>query len=156
MNGMDFGDVMNVLNSPNGLKQMMLKDAFQNEETGHEFSQAELIADIVNIMRMDTKRIAQAHGINIEISQMTPDRAAELLQGVAKGEDLGLVDIFDEIEDQRMMILAELEGEEAVDDYQAMKRELLHTVPNSAEIPSAEEVAEEVKEQSAEEVSDEN
>ena len=145
---MDFGDIMGVLNSPNGLKQMMKRPAFKNEDTGHEFSQADLIADMVNILRLDTKRMAEAHGVEVSINQMTPDRAAELLQGVAQGEDLGLVDIFDEIEDQRMLILAEIEGEEAVDEYSEQKQSLLYTVPEEAVVNDADD--------SGQEVSDEN
>lgn len=127
---MDFGDIMGVLNSPDGLKKMMMRPAFQNEETGHEFSQADLIADMVNILRLDTKRIADAHDVDISIRQMTPDRAAELLQGIAQGEDLGLVDIFDEIEDQRMEILLAIEGEDAVEQYSTQKQSLLYSVPS--------------------------
>lgn len=130
---MDLGKIMGVLNSQNGLKNMMQEPAFQNDDTGHEFSQADLIADVVNILRMDTKRIAQAHGLHISINQMTPERAAELLQGVAQGEDLGLIDIFDGIEDQRMLILEAIEDEDAVDDYSAMKQSMLNTVPDGAE-----------------------
>lgn len=121
---------MGVLNSPDGLKQMMMRPAFKNEDTGHEFSQADLIADVVNILRLDTKRIADAHGVSVSIQQMTPDRAAELLQGIAQGEDLGLVDIFDEVEDQRMRILAEVESEEAVEEYSKQKQSLLYSVPS--------------------------
>jgi hypothetical protein len=127
---MELNEIMGILNSPNGLKQVMMQPAFQNEGTGHEFSQADLIADVINILRMDTKRIADAHGLDVEIDRMTPDRAAELLQGVAEGEDLGLVEIFDEIEDQRMMILAHLEGEDEMEQYLEMKQSMLYTVPD--------------------------
>jgi len=131
---MGLNDIMGVLNSPNGLKEMMKKPAFENDDTGHEFSQADLIADVVNILRMDTKRMGEAHGVEVSINQMTPDRAAELLQGVAKGSDLGLVDIFDDIEDKRMKVLAEVESEQAVEEYAEMKQSLLYTVPD--DVPS--------------------
>lgn len=126
-------EIMQVLQRPNGLKQMMLRPAFKDEETGHEFSQAELIADVINILRMDTKRIAQAHDIDVEIEQMTPERAAELLQGVAKGEDLGIIEIFDEIEDKRMVVLEAVEDEDATQEYIDMKQSLLYTHPNEPE-----------------------
>lgn len=128
---MDLNDIMGVLNSPDGLKQMMMRPAFQTED-GYEFSQADLIADVVNILRMDTKRIAQAHGIDIEIQRMSDERAASLLQDIAKGDGMGLVEVFDDIEDKRMQILAELEGEDAVDDYSEMKQSLLNTTPDQA------------------------
>jgi len=123
---MDFGTIMQTLNSENGLAKMMQQPAFEDSE-GNEFSQADLIADVVNILRMDTKRMGQAVGVDVEISKMTPERAAELLQAIAKGTDLGLVDIFDEIEDQRMLILEELEDEESVDEYCEMKQTMLFT-----------------------------
>ena len=135
---MDFQQVVSTLKSDDGLKQMMMQDAFENPEYGHSFSQADLIADVINILRMDTKRMAEAHGVDISISKMTPERAAELLQGVAKGNDLGLVDIFDDIEDKRMTVLAELEGEDAVEQYAAMKRSTLYSVPEDFDPEDAE------------------
>jgi hypothetical protein len=124
----DMNKMMQVLQSPDGLKNVILEDAFEAED-GHSFSQADLIADVVNILRLDTKRIAESHGVEVEIDQMTPARAAELLQAVAKGGDMGLIEIFDKIEDQRMMILEEIEDEDAVENYMEMKRQVLHTVP---------------------------
>lgn len=131
---MDFSEIMRTLKSEDGLKKMMLRPAFEDEETGHEFSQAELIADVINILRMDTKRIAEAEGVSVKIDRMTPERAAELLQGVAKGEDLGLVQIFDAIEDQRMMVLESIEGEQATEEYMEMKRGFLNSVPDDSEL----------------------
>lgn len=128
---MELGTIMQTLNSENGLAKMMQEPAFEGE-AGNEFSQADLIADVINILRMDTKRIADAADVDLEISKMTPERAAELLQGVAKGDDLGLIDIFDQIEDQRMRVLAELESEDAVDEYVMQKQAILNTVPGDS------------------------
>lgn len=123
---MDLSEMASMMRDPNGMKNMMMRDTFETPD-GTAFSQADLIADVINILRMDTKRIAEAHDINVEIQQMTPGRAAELLQGVANGQDMGLIEIFDEIEDQRMLVLEELEGEDAVDEYSDMKQSLLYT-----------------------------
>jgi len=141
---------MQTLNSENGLAKMMQQPAFE-DEAGNQFSQADLIADVVNILRMDTKRMGEAVGVDISISKMTPERAAELLQGVAKGDDLGLVDIFDQIEDQRMTILSELEGEDSVVEYSEMKQGMLYSYPD--EMEGSVEPDPELLEQ---EVSDEN
>lgn len=123
--------MMGIMSSPDGLKQMLLQTSFEDEETGHEFSQADLLADVVNIMRMDTKRIAKAVDVDIRVSQMTPERAAEILQGMAQGDDaLGVLEIFDEIEDQRMNILEELEDEQTVDEFMQTKRFVLNSVPD--------------------------
>jgi hypothetical protein len=124
----DLSQLMQLLNSPNGLKKMMLREAFSDEDTGHTFSQADLVADLVNIMRMDTKRIAKAEGVDVEIERMTPERAAELLQSMAQGDGLELVEVFDEIEDQRMMVLEELVGKDELDAYMETKREELYSV----------------------------
>ena len=91
-----------------GIEGMMTEDSFQDRETGHTFSQADIIADIVNVLRMDTKRIAEEVGIDIEISQMTPERAAQLLVQTAQGQGLDLIEVFDQISEQRMKILDEV------------------------------------------------
>lgn len=136
---MDFGQMMNLMQNPNGLSSIMLEDAFEDEETGHTFSQAELIADVVNILRMDTKRLGQALGVPVEINRMTPERAAELLQGVAMGNDMGLIQIFDEIEDQRQQILAEVESEDDADEWMEQKKSMLYTYGDEADADDASE-----------------
>lgn len=136
---MDFGKMMNLMQNPNGLSSIMLEDAFEDEETGHTFSQAELIADVVNILRMDTKRLGQALGVPVEINRMTPERAAELLQGVAMGNDMGLIQIFDEIEDQRQQILAEVESEDEADEWMEQKKSMLYTYGDEADADDASE-----------------
>lgn len=141
----DFQELMSTLNSPNGLKNVMQRPTFEHEDSGHQFSQADLIADIVNIMRMDTKQIGAAVGVEVEIQQMTPDRAAELLQQVAKGEGTELVEVFDEIENQRMMILSELADEIAeVEEFLAMKQSLLNTIPDDQDVVIPDEIQDQV------------
>lgn len=137
---MDFQRLMGVLNSPNGLAKVMMEDAFENE-AGETFSQAELIADVVNSERMDIKRLAQAVNgqegcadVRITIDQMTPDRAAELLQGIAKGDDHGLIEVFDKLEDQRLTLLAALDGEDAVGEFLTTKQQALFTTPTEPDI----------------------
>lgn len=127
---MDMGSIMGLMNSPNGLKAILKQPAFEDEETGYEFSQADLIADVVNILRMDTKRIAAAHDVEVEIDQMTPDKAAGMLQDVVQDDGQDLIRIFDEVEDERMRVLAAIEGEDEVEDYLEMKQSLLYTVPD--------------------------
>jgi len=136
---MDLSNIMGVLNSPNGLKKMMLQPAFQNDDD-HEFSQADLIADVVNIERMDLKKMALAINerddcpdVDITAKKMTPERAAELLQGIAKGNDLGLIEVFDQLEDQRMTLLAALTDDEQTDSYVETKQEWLYTTPDPEE-----------------------
>lgn len=157
---MDFRQLMTTLQSDNGLKQVMQRPAFDygEDEFGntydHQFSQADLICDVINILRMDTARIARAHGIDVSINMMTPGRAAELLQGVAKGEDMGLIEVLDEIEDKRMRILAELEGDGAVVEYQEQKQGILHSVPEGAPLLVPETIDEESIDESVEAAAD--
>lgn len=124
---------MGMLNSDGGLKGILMDTQFEDEETGHTFSQADLLADVINILRMDTKRIAEAVGMEMEVDKMSPGRAAEILEGMAKGTDRGLVDIFDDIEDKRMRILEELEDEEAVDEFMELKSVVLYSHPTEPE-----------------------
>lgn len=143
---MDLRSVMTALQQEDGLKNVMLEPAFDyGEGTGHQFSQAELIADVINIMRLDTRRMAEAHDVDLDVARMTPERAAEMLQGVAQGEDLGLIEAFDEVEDQRMRVLAAAESPGAVMEYQEAKQSVLHTVPDEAPLLVPDEVEEQVE-----------
>lgn len=132
--------MMSILQSPDGLKNAMLQPSFETEGGG-AFSQAELVADVVNIMRMDTKRIGLALGVEVEVNQMTPEYAAELLQGVAKGESTELVEVFDSIEDKRMEILEAITDEETVEQWMGRKVNLLYTTGGLDSEAVAEEVA---------------
>lgn len=122
------GELMQLLNSEDGMAELLKRPVFEDEQTGHTYSQADLIADVVNILRMDSKRMAKAHDLNIEINQMTPDRAAQMLQNVAKGDGLELIQVFDEIEDQRMKIMRELEDDADIEQYMAIKRSVLYSL----------------------------
>lgn len=137
MNEEMMSEMMGMMNG-GGLKDVMMEDTFEDEETGHQFSQADILADVINILRMDTKRIGKAVGIEIEVSRMTPGRAAEMLEQMAMPpedeenqlED-SLIDIFDEIEEQRMDILEELVGEDRVDEHMELKRAVLYSHPDT-------------------------
>lgn len=130
---MDFQDAMAVLNGENGIKNMLMAEAFEDEETGHEFSQAALIADLIISQRMDVKAIADAEGVDVSIQKMTEERAAELLQGVVNGNAEPLITVFDEIEEMQMAILAEIESVESVEEHIALKQSVLHSVADGAE-----------------------
>lgn len=133
MNFNNMNELMGMLQNPDAMKQMMQKEAFEDEETGHTYSQADLVADVINILRMDTKRLGAAAGVDVEIARMTPDKAAELIQNLAHGEGMELIDVFDDIEDQRMSVLTALEDEETVEEYMATKRRMLYSIPDDSE-----------------------
>lgn len=123
-----------------GIQGIMLEDSFQDQETGHTFSQADIIADIINVLRMDTKRIAEEVGLEVEISQMTPERAAELLVQTAQGQGLELIEMFDEISEQRMRILNEVTNDEySTDEWEIQKmRHLYSASEQKADMMAAE------------------
>lgn len=111
-----------------GIEGIMLEDSFQDQDTGHTFSQADLIADIINVLRLDTKRIAEEVGVEVEISQMTPERAAELLVQTAQGSGLELIEMFDEISEQRMQILDEVTDDDFdTDEWEIEKMRHLYS-----------------------------
>jgi hypothetical protein len=131
--GGDIKEMMSLLSNPDGMRDMLTQDTFRDEETGHEFSQADMIADVINILRMDTKRIGESVGVDIEVSQMTPERAAELLQEMAQGTGDGMVQVFDDIENKRMEVLREVEGDEAVEEHMDLKKVVMFSHPNTPE-----------------------
>jgi hypothetical protein len=66
-----------------------------------------------------------ALGVDISVTRMEPEEAATLLQGVAQGEDMDLIAIFDEIEEQRMEVLATLIDAEQMAVYERQKQKSL-------------------------------
>ena len=109
--------IMKVLKSDNGVKQML------KEQQG-DFSFAELIADSINIQRMDIKRLAEIHGADVEIERMSPDYAAEMLQEGVEGDPSKLVEVFNEMEDQREEILSQDLSQSELIDYRDKKKKM--------------------------------
>jgi hypothetical protein len=108
--------VMGLMNDPKGVERM-LKQA--SDDTGD--SPADIMADIINIQRLDTKMIAKQQGVDLEINEMTPERAAELLAGVIQGEGVALLMVFNELEDYNHQILREAMGEHEFENYRRAK-----------------------------------
>lgn len=116
-----------------GIKDALLQPAYQ-DEYGNTYSQADLIADIVNVMRLDTKQMAKLHDIDVEVNKMSPEKAAGLLQNMATGEGSGLIDVFTKIEDQRDLILKDLMDEESHEKYMAAKEQMLNSISEPDEV----------------------
>jgi hypothetical protein len=75
---------------------------------------------------------------------MTPERAAELLQRMVRGESLELVDIFNEIEAQREAVIEELLGEdETIYEHRQLKDEVTNATTDYDLGPLGETVDEE-------------
>lgn len=123
-------DMMGFLNS-GGIKNLLLRENYQDPETGHTYSQAALIADIINVMRMDTKQMAALHGIDVEVDKMQPERAAELIENIASDNGVDIVEVFQDIEDQRDLILKQKLSEDQHEQYMEFKRGMLFSVPDA-------------------------
>lgn len=123
---MDLGpaDITKLLRDPNGVAKLLVET---NPQTGD--SPAMLVADVINVIRADTKMLAQQQGVEIEINMMTPDRAAELLAGVVGGDGADLLVVFNELSEQRDKILRETMDEDAYEQFLEQKHEIMHTEP---------------------------
>lgn len=119
--------MMQLLNQENGVAKVLLKPAYAPDEDGNpQVSQAEAIADMVNILRLDTKRIAEEVGAEVEVKRVTPERAAVMVQDLIKQEDMALIEAFAEIEDQREEILRQVadDPEEVLEEHREQKRQV--------------------------------
>lgn len=119
-------EMVQLLQKENGIAEILQQPVYSQEGSDDaDISQAEIIADLVNLMRLDVKRIAEAEGVDIEITRMRPEQAAILVQGLIKGESLGLVDVFNGIEEQREAVLAELLDDDEYEQHLATKESAL-------------------------------
>ena len=124
--GIDMGPraIGRLLRNPTGIAEML---TIEHPETGD--SPAEIMADVVNIMRADTKKLAEVHGVDIDIRLMTPERAAELLAGTIDGEGVELLVMFNELAEQRNRILQEALDEGDYRIYEEQRKGIMHTAP---------------------------
>lgn len=118
--------LMTVMQDDNGIANILQQPVYGGGEDGEPTtSQAEVIADMFNIMRLDVKALGEAVGEDISVRRMTPESAAAKLQGLVKGESFELIEDFNELEDKRERILLQLTDEETVEEHQQMKLGLL-------------------------------
>lgn len=115
--------VARYLKSPDRLASML--NSMDVGESGT--SPAEILADIVNAHRADTKRLADAVGVEMEVSLMTPDRAADLLAGITDGQGVELIEVFNDLAHGRDRVLRELLDEEEYQAFMESKVEAMHT-----------------------------
>lgn len=123
----DGQDLMSFL-SDGGIKKMLLDPEFQNPETGHKYSQADLVADVINVMRMDAKQVCLLHGIDVEVEKMSPERAAELLEDVAKDSGTAIIEVFQDIEDKRDHVFKQEMTDEQYEKYMSFKEDMLFSL----------------------------
>lgn len=124
--GASIRQLFSLMNKDGGIAQLMLQPAYAAEDGGEAtIAQAELIADMLNIMRLDVKRMGEAAGVDIKVDRMTPEQAALDIQKLVKGESLALVHKFRNLEDKRERVIEAMEGEEALQQHQDVKESVL-------------------------------
>lgn len=121
----DVRNLMAIMQQDDGIAKMLLRPVYA-PGGGQEpnVSQAEVVADMFNILRLDTKAIGEAAGVDIEAKRMTPEKAAMMLQELVEGESLELTDHFDAIEESREDILRALADEETVEEHREVKQQV--------------------------------
>lgn len=125
---MDPRRIGSLLRNPSGVADLLTET---HPETGE--SPAEIMADIINVMRADTKRLANIQGVDVEVSLMTPERAGELLAGTISGDGIELVVMFNELAEQRDKILQKTLPEDEYQEYDRQKRSIMYTEPDDEE-----------------------
>ena len=123
--------LIGVLNSENGVAQLLQEPAYaQGDSPEPTVSQAEVVADLVNVARLDQKAIAEAAGLELEVNRMTPEYAALLLQRLIKRESLELIEVFNDLERQREAIISELADQETLADHLRTKQTIVSSQPD--------------------------
>lgn len=112
--------------SDDGVEQLMQQPVYENE-FGY-YSQAELLADVINILRMDAKRMGAMFGFDVEIKRMKPDTMAWMLAQMVDGNTQPLVEVFNQIEDHHHDIMEAELSEEEFRKYLEFKESKLFTV----------------------------
>lgn len=143
-------EMVKLLQKENGIAELLLQPTYAQEgQEAPTISQAEIFADIINLARIDAKRIAEVHDVDISIKRMTPQQAAVLIQDLVKGESIQLVDVFNAIEEQREAVLEAALDEDEYRIHIKTKEKMLYSTrdeePDPLD-PEAREMLEKQKE----------
>jgi len=98
-----------------------------NERLGT--SPAGLLADVINMMRVDVKMFGVIHEVDVQVEEMTEERAAALLEKLVRG-DPELLEVTNEIAHKRQMVILEALDDEVRRDYYMAEKA---TMMNSAD-----------------------
>jgi hypothetical protein len=119
-------EMVRLLQQDNGIAEILQQPVYAQEGSDEpNVSQAEIIADLINLMRLDAKKMADANDVDIRITRMRPEQAAVLVQGLIKGDSLELVEVFNEIEEQREAVLEDVLDEDEYEQHLATKERAL-------------------------------
>lgn len=137
---MDRNDLaqMRQLMQPGGIAETLKQEKYEGPD-GHRYSEAALVADVINIMRLNTKQLGAMHDVDIEINRMTEEHAAKLLERMARENDLALVEVFEVLEQKQDDIIKAELGEERYHEYLRMKETAALSIPESAVSPPYED-----------------
>ena len=117
-------ELMTLLQNPSRIATLL------TNKTESGYSAAEIFADVFTVLRADTARIAQYHGIDMEVEKMSEDRAAELLASVVSGQGDELIAAFYREADRRNEIIEELLDE---DEYEAFMQQKIGALETEAD-----------------------
>lgn len=123
---------MRQMMQPGGIAEKLMQDKYEDEATGHTYSEAALIADVVNIMRLNTKQLGALHDVDINIQRMTEERAAQLLEEMARQDDMALVSVFEQIETKQDTIVQAVLDHDEYHDFLETKERAALSIPSEA------------------------
>lgn len=126
MEGVDAQTIMSAVGG-GGLQDVLMRETFPAPD-GSSYSIAELVADVINVMRLDAKQMGALHDVDISVNKMSEQRAAELVEAVVLQRHADLLDVFTDIEDKRDRIFEELMDDGQHGEFLNMKTKMLMTV----------------------------
>ena len=109
------------LQDPDGIANMLTEAGPAGD------SPAEILADIVNVHRADTRMLGRKLGVDVEADTMTPERAAQLLAGTVAGDGVDLVVMFNEMAAKRDKVLAEVLDDDEYERFMQAKHRAMNT-----------------------------
>ena len=109
------------MRNPEGIASMLTEEG----PTGD--SPAEIFADIVNVHRVDIRRLGLALGVDVDAPQMEPERAGELLAGTVAGDGVELVQMFNDMAEKRDAVLREALDEADYESFMEAKHSMMFT-----------------------------
>lgn len=98
-----------------------------------EYSQAQIIADVINVMRLDNQALAEQFDVDVFVTRITEERVAEMLSDSIQGDPTDLVETFNELEAQRDRILREVMDEDDYEEFIEFKQASIATCDADSE-----------------------
>jgi hypothetical protein len=126
-------EMIQIMNQDNGMAKLIQEPVYAPGDSDEpSVSQADIIADLFNVARLDLKRIGEELGLEMEVERMTPAKAAVLMQNMVQGDSLELIEKFNELEAKRERILgALLDSEGEYDVHSETKARIAHSRPDA-------------------------